>query len=90
LIKKNLKLEWNDIKFENKVKTKKKIAMTQYIIIVKTRSTSILCILCVFSSIVIGSKKQKKKNQNKKNKIKCQPNPLTCELHIFSNWTLHL
>jgi heme O synthase-like polyprenyltransferase len=57
-----MKLEWNDIEFENKVKKKKKIAMTQYIVIVKTRITSILCILCVFSSIVIGSKKQKKSN----------------------------
>jgi hypothetical protein len=60
--------------------------MTPYIGMVKTRTTNILY-LC--SSIMCVEERSKffKNMKKMKRKIKCQPNSLQCEFHIFGSWT---
>jgi hypothetical protein len=73
-------------------------AMTHCMAIVKNRAINVLC-LC--SSIVCNRKqkgrskakeheKMKRKEYLKNEENKGQPNPLTCESHIFIYWTLKL
>jgi hypothetical protein len=58
--------------------------MTQYITIVQNEDHQYFIPMFIHCVYIIKSKE----NSTKKMKKNCQPNPLTCESHIFTNWTL--